>query len=231
MKGHVALNEIAELKWREGDGPNIAFHAQTTDRLLVAGDNGRVFTIGGDKLPGGRGFGEPVRLTIDLEAEAEIIAMFVVRPEDRLLVASSDGRGFVTSGEAVMAETRKGKQLMNLRDKAKVAVLRPVGAGADSIAVIGENRKMLVFKLSELPELGRGSGVQLQRYRDGGLSDVMAFVLEQGISWPLGGESGHIRSETDLTPWRAIRGASGRIAPNGFPRSNRFEPVPDQESQ
>nr|WP_294849208.1 DNA topoisomerase IV subunit A [uncultured Sphingomonas sp.] len=231
MKGHVALSEIADLKWREGDGPSIAFHAQTTDRLLVAGDNGRVFTIGGDKLPGGRGFGEPVRLTIDLEAEAEILAMFVVRPDMRLLVASSDGRGFVTTGEAVMAETRKGKQLMNLRDKAKVQVLSAVPAGADSVAVIGENRKLLVFKLNELPELGRGSGVQLQRYRDGGLSDAMAFVLEGGISWPLGGESGRIRSETDLTPWRAIRGASGRIAPNGFPRSNRFEPVPDQESQ
>ncbi len=226
MRGHVALAEIADLKWREGDGPHIHFHAQTTDRLLVAADNGRVYTLGGDKLPGGRGFGEPIRLTIDLEAEGEIIAMFVVRPEHKLLVASSDGRGFVTTGEATLAETRKGKQLMNLRPKAKVALVRPVGLQADSIAVIGDNRKMLVFKLDELPELGRGSGVQLQRYRDGGLSDAMAFALADGISWPLGGESGRVRSETDLTPWRAIRGASGRIAPNGFPRSNIFEPVP-----
>jgi topoisomerase-4 subunit A len=226
MKGHVALSEMAELKWREGDGPHIHFHAQTTDRLLVAADNGRVYTLGGDKLPGGRGFGEPIRLTIDLEAECEIVAMFVVRPEHKILVASTDGRGFVTTGEATLAETRKGKQLMNLRPKAKVAVVRPVSAQADSVAVIGENRKMLVFKLDELPELGRGSGVQLQRYRDGGLSDVMAFALADGISWPLGGESGRVRSETDLTPWRAIRGASGRIAPNGFPRSNRFEAVP-----
>jgi len=226
MRGHVALSEIADLKWREGDGPHLHFHAQTTDRLLVAADNGRVYTLGGDKLPGGRGFGEPIRLTIDLEAEAEIIAMFVVRPEHKLLLASSDGRGFVTSGEATLAETRKGKQLMNLRPKAKVAVVKPVAGNADSVAVIGENRKMLVFKLDELPELGRGSGVQLQRYRDGGLSDAMAFALADGISWPLGGESGRVRSETDLTPWRAIRGASGRIAPNGFPRSNEFEPVP-----
>ncbi len=226
MKGHVALAEIADLKWREGDGPHIHFHAQTTDRLLVAADNGRVYTLGGDKLPGGRGFGEPIRLQIDLEAESEIIAMFVVRPDSKLLAASSDGRGFVTTGEAVLAETRKGKQLMNLRPKAKVAVVKVVGPQADSVAVIGENRKMLVFKLDELPELGRGSGVQLQRYRDGGLSDAMAFHLADGISWPLGGESGRVRSETDLTPWRAIRGASGRIAPNGFPRSNRFEPVP-----
>ena len=226
MKGHVALHEIADLKWREGDGPHIHFHAQTTDRLLVAADNGRVYTLGGDKLPGGRGFGEPIRLTIDLEAESEIIAMLVVRPDSRLMVASSDGRGFVTTGEAVLAETRKGKQLMNLRPKATMSVLKPVPSGSDSVAVIGENRKMLVFKLDELPELGRGSGVQLQRYRDGGLSDVVAFLLADGISWPLGGDSGRVRSETDLTPWRAIRGASGRIAPNGFPRSNLFEPVP-----
>jgi topoisomerase-4 subunit A len=227
MKGHVAAAEFESLKFREGDelwGRPI--HAQTTDRILIAGDNGRVFTIGGDKLPGGRGFGEPIRLTIDLEAESEIVAMLVVRPELKMLVASSDGRGFVTSGEAVLAETRKGKQLMNLRPKAKMAVVKPVGGQADSVAVIGENRKMLVFKLDELPELGRGSGVQLQRYRDGGLSDAMAFVLADGISWPLGGESGRVRSESDLTPWRAIRGASGRIAPNGFPRSNRFEPIP-----
>ena len=227
MKGHVALHEIADLKWREGDGPHIHFHGQTTDRLLVAADNGRVYTLGGDKLPGGRGFGEPIRLTIDLEAESEIVAMFVVRPDMKMLVASSDGRGFVTTGEAVLAETRKGKQLMNLRPKATMSVAKPVAGGADSIAVIGENRKMLVFKLDELPELGRGSGVQLQRYRDGGLSDAMAFTLADGISWPLGGESGRVRSESDLTPWRAIRGASGRIAPNGFPRSNIFEPVPE----
>ncbi|HEY0628264.1 MAG TPA: DNA gyrase subunit A, partial [Sphingomicrobium sp.] len=227
MRGHLAASEFDSLKFREGDelwGQPI--HAQTTDRILIAADNGRVFTLGGDKLPGGRGFGEPVRLTIDLEAESEIVAMLVVRPDSRLLAASSDGRGFVTSGEAVLAETRKGKQLMNLRPKAKMAVVKPVAAGSDSVAVIGENRKMLVFKLDELPELGRGSGVQLQRYRDGGLSDAMAFALAEGISWPLGGESGRVRSETDLTPWRAIRGASGRIAPNGFPRSNRFEAVP-----
>jgi topoisomerase-4 subunit A len=228
MKGHLAGSEFGTLKFREGDelwGRPI--HAQTTDRILVAADNGRVFTIGGDRLPGGRGFGEPLRLTIDLEAEAEIVAMMVVRPELRLLAATSDGRGFVTSGEAVMAETRKGKQLVNLRAGAKVAVLKAVAGSADGIAVIGENRKLLVFKLDELPELGRGSGVQLQRYRDGGLSDAMAFTIADGIAWPLGGESGRVRTETDLTPWRAIRGASGRIAPNGFPRSNRFEPVVD----
>ncbi|MCY7398217.1 MAG: DNA topoisomerase IV subunit A, partial [Sphingomonas bacterium] len=226
LRGHLGASDVAEMKWREGDGAHLHFHAQTTDKLLVLANNGRGYTLGGDKLPGGRGFGEPLRLTIDLEAEAEVIAMMVVRGDTRLLVATSDGRGFVTSGEAVIAETRKGKQLVNLRPGAKVVLLRAVKASADAIAVIGENRKMLVFRLDELPELARGAGVQLQRYRDGGLSDAIAFAMGDGISWPLGGEGKRVRTESDLTPWRAIRGASGRIAPNGFPRSNRFEPVP-----
>jgi topoisomerase-4 subunit A len=222
MKGHVALEEIKELKWREGDGPFIHFHAQTTDKLALFADNGRVYTLGGDKLPGGRGFGEPVRLQIDLEPEVEIVNLLVVRPDMRLLVASSDGRGFIATGEATLAETRKGKQLVNLRTGGKVAVIRPIPAGADAIAVIGDNRKLLVFALGELPELARGQGVMLQRYRDGGMSDAIALRLEDGLSWALGGESGRIRTETDLGPWRAARGAAGRMPPIGFPRSNRF---------
>jgi topoisomerase-4 subunit A len=222
MRGHVALDDKETLKFREGDALHLAFHAQTTDRLLLVGESGRVYTLGGDKLPGGRGFGEPVRLSIDLPAEVEIAGLFVVRPDMKLLVASSDGRGFVTSGEAVLAETRKGKQLLNLREGAKLAVLKPVPAEADAVAVLGENRKLLLFNLSELPEMGRGSGVQLQRYRDGGLADVTALRMADGLSWSMGGESGRTRTEADLTPWRAIRGASGRMAPLGFPRSNRF---------
>jgi topoisomerase-4 subunit A len=222
MKGHVALEEIKELKWREGDGPFIHFHAQTTDKLALFADNGRVYTLGGDKLPGGRGFGEPVRLQIDLEPEVEIVNLLVVRPDMRLLVASSDGRGFIATGEATLAETRKGKQLVNLRTGGKVAVIRPIPAGADAIAVIGDNRKLLVFALGELPELARGQGVMLQRYRDGGMSDAIAFRLEDGLSWALGGESGRVRTESDLAPWRAARGAAGRMPPIGFPRSNRF---------
>ena len=222
MKGHVALSEVAELKWREGDGPRWHFHAQTTDRLLLLGENGRAYTLGADKLPGGRGFGEPVRLMIDLDGEVGIAAFRVVSPGAKYLVASSDGRGFVTTGEAMLAETRKGKQLVNLRPGAKVAVLRPVPEGADAVAVIGENRKMLLFPLGELPEMARGAGVQLQRYRDGGLSDAVALRMADGLSWPLGGDSGRTRTETDLTPWRAVRGAGGRMAPVGFPRSGKF---------
>jgi topoisomerase-4 subunit A len=223
MKGHVALDEVAEMKWREGDGPFIHFHAQTTDRIALFASNGRVYTLGGDKLPGARGFGEPVRLFIDLDAEVEIVQLLVVRPDLKLLIASTDGKGFVTSGDSTLAETRKGKQLVNLRAGSKVAVIRPISDSADAIAVVGENRKMLVFPLAELPELARGQGVTLQRYRDGGLADVIAFRLADGLSWTLGGETGRVRTETDLGPWRAARGAAGRMPPIGFPRSNRFD--------
>jgi topoisomerase-4 subunit A len=222
MKGHLALDQVADLKWREGDGPFIHFHAQTTDKLALFASNGRVYTLAGDKLPSARGFGEPVRLFIDLDAEVDIVQLLVARPEMKLLVASSNGKGFVTTAEATLAETRKGKQLVNLRPGAKVAVVRAIPDSADAVAVVGENRKMVVFPLSELPELGRGQGVTLQRYRDGGLSDATAFSFAEGLSWALGGESGRTRTETDLNPWRAARGAAGRMPPVGFPRNNRF---------
>src|SRR6478735_5887960 len=197
MKGHVALDDAETLKFREGDALQQIFHAQTTDKLLLAAEDGRVYTLGGDKLPGGRGFGEPVRLLIDLAAEVGIVTLMVVKPDMKLLAAASDGRGFLTSGEATIAETRKGKQLVNLRAGAKVAVVRKIDEGDDAVAVIGENRKMLVFMLSELPELARGQGVTLQRYRDGGLSDITTLRLADGLSWTLGGESARTRTESD----------------------------------
>ncbi len=169
MKGHLALDQVADLKWREGDAPFIHFHAQTTDRLALFASNGRTYTLSGDKLPSARGFGDPVRLFIDLEAEVEIVQLLVLTPEMKLLLASSDGRGFIAAGESTLAETRKGKQLVNLRSRSTLAIARPIPDAADTVAVVGENRKMVVFPLSELPELGRGQGVMLQRYRDGGL--------------------------------------------------------------
>ena len=156
MKGHLALDQVGELKWREGDGPFIHFHAQTTDRLALFASNGRVYTLAGDKLPSARGFGEPVRLFIDLDAEVDIVQLLVARPEMKLLLASSDGKGFRTSGDATLAETRKGKQLVNVRPGARVAVVRPASPDANAVAVIGDNRKMLVFAMSELPELEEG---------------------------------------------------------------------------
>jgi topoisomerase-4 subunit A len=223
MKGHLALDQVGELKWREGDGPFIHFHAQTTDRMALFASNGRVYTLAGDKLPSARGFGEPVRLLVDLDAEVDIVQLLVARPGMKLLIASSDGKGFVASVDSTLAETRKGKQLVNVRPGASVAVVRAIAEGADAVAVVGENRKMVVFPLAELPEMGRGQGVTLQRYRDGGLSDAIAFRLADGLSWALGGESKRTRSETDLSAWRAARGAAGRMPPVGFPRSNRFD--------
>jgi topoisomerase-4 subunit A len=222
MKGHADLAATETLKFKEGDGPAFAFHAQTTDKLLLAGSDGRFYTLGSDKLPGGRGFGEPVRLMIDLTNETGILTLLPYKAGGRLLLATSDGRGFIAEMDEILAETRKGRQVVNVRDKASLRVVRPIPADADSVAVMGENRKLVIFRLTELPVMTRGAGVQLQRYRDGGLSDAIALVLAQGLSWPMGGESGRVRTETDLLPWRAARGASGRMPPQGFPRDNRF---------
>ncbi|RJF90673.1 DNA topoisomerase IV subunit A [Sphingomonas cavernae] len=223
MKGHIDLSSADALKFKEGDGPAHAFHAQTTDKILLAADNGRFYTLAADKLPGGRGFGEPVRLMIDMENETGIIVVLPGTPGGKLLVASSDGRGFVAAVADAVAETRKGKQLVNVRPGAKLKIVRPIPANADYVAAIGENRKLVVFPLGELPEMGRGQGVALQRYRDGGLSDAVAFRFEDGLSWAMGGETGRTRTEADLTPWRVARGAAGRMPPTGFPRDNRFD--------
>ena len=222
MKGHVDLSAADTLKFKEGDGPAFAFHAQTTDKLLLAAGNGRFFTLAADKLPGGRGFGEPVRATIDLDGSVPVVAMLPARIASRLLVAASDGRGFVVPVGDVIAETRKGKTVMTPRVGARLAVVRPVAASDDYVAVIGDNRKLLLFPLAEVPEMGRGQGVQLQRYRDGGMADARTLVFADGLSWPMGGDSGRVRTEADLNPWRAARGAAGRMPPVGFPRDNRL---------
>jgi len=225
LRGHVDLAPAAggaeTLKFKEGDGPAFAFHAQTTDKLLLATADGRFYTLAADKLPGGRGFGEPVKLMVDIEGEGNIVALFKANAGEKLLLASSDGRGFLTSAAGALAETRKGKQIVNLRPGARLAIVRAVGEGHDQVAVIGENRKLVVFALSELPDMARGQGVQLQRYRDGGLADATTFCAAEGLSWPMGGESGRTRTE-DMRPWLAARGAAGRMPPAGFPRTNRF---------
>jgi topoisomerase-4 subunit A len=223
MSGHRDLAAADTLKFKEGDGPLFAFHAQTTDKLLLFAANGRAWTLASDRLPGGRGFGEPVRLLVDIEGDQEIVALLPARADGRLLLASSDGRGFIAKMAEVIAETRKGKQVVNARPGARLRIVRPIAGGADYVAAIGDNRKLVVFPLSELPELGRGQGVQLQRYRDGGLSDAIAFVFAEGLNWTMGGESGRTRSEPDMSPWRTARGAAGRMPPNGFPRDNRFD--------
>ncbi|MDO7842926.1 DNA topoisomerase IV subunit A [Sphingomonas immobilis] len=222
MKGHLDEAGLAAVKFKEGDGPLFSLTAQTTDKILIAAENGRFFTLPADKLPGGRGFGEPVRLMIDLDGSVEIVALTRASIAAKLLVAASDGRGFIVPTADVIAETRKGKTIVNPKPGAKLRIIHAVDPAADFVAVIGENRRMLVFPLSELPEMGRGQGVQLQRYRDGGLADAITFVFASGLSWAMGGDSGRTRTEADLAPWRAARGAAGRMPPNGFPRDNRF---------
>ena len=222
MRGHVDLASAETLKFKEGDGPAFAFHAQTTDKLLLAAENGRFYTLGADKLPGGRGFGEPVRASIDLEGATGIVALLPARAAAKLLVVASDGRGFVAPTADLLAETRKGKTVVTPRPGARLKLVRPVRPADDYVAAIGDNRKMLVFPLAELAEMSRGQGMQLQRYRDGGLADATTFVFADGLSWPMGGDSGRQRTEADLGPWRAARGAAGRMPPTGFPRDNRF---------
>ncbi|MGE3395476.1 MAG: DNA topoisomerase IV subunit A [Sphingomonas sp.] len=222
MKGHVELGNPEALKFKEGDGLAFLFHALTTDKLLLASTGGRFYTLAADRLPGGRGFGEPVKAMIDIEGEGNVVALFPASRAEKLLLASSDGRGFVTPAAGAVAETRKGKQIMNLRPGARLKVVRPIGAPDDYAAVVGENRKLVVYPLAELPEMGRGQGVQLQRYRDGGLSDATSFPFAEGLSWAMGGDAGRTRTETDMNPWRTARGAAGRMPPQGFPRDNRF---------
>jgi topoisomerase-4 subunit A len=159
---------------------------------------------------------------VDIEGDGDIAALLKAVPGTKLLLASSDGRGFVTPAAGAIAETRKGKQVVNLRPGARLKVVRPIGPDDDYVAVVGENRKLVAYPLSELPEMSRGQGVQLQRYRDGGLSDATGFKLAAGLSWEMGGQSGRTRTEADLSLWRTARGAAGRPAPNGFPRDNRF---------
>jgi topoisomerase-4 subunit A len=216
-RGHLPLDQ--EQKFKDGDGPAFAFHAETTDRILLMGSNGRFYTLAAANLPGGRGMGEPVRLMVDLPNEAEIVAMLIHRPGARLIVASGEGDGFVVPAEEVLAQTRAGKVVLSLREGARARVARFVSG--DHVAVVGENRKLLVFPLSELPEMARGKGVRLQKYKDGGLSDATTFALAEGLRWK--DPAGRTRTESDLTEWLGARAGSGRMAPRGFPRDNRFD--------
>ncbi len=222
LKGHADLAAGDAVKFKEGDGPGFAFHAHTTDKIIVAASDGRFYTLGADKLPGGRGFGEPLRLMIDLGEGVEIITMMAWRPETKLLVAASDGRGFIVESADILAETRKGRQVLNPKDKARLAIVRVLAPDEDMIAVIGENRKLLVFGCDELPVMGRGQGVALQKYKDGGLSDARGFVMAEGLSWAMGGTTARTRTESDLSFWKGARGSAGRLPPTGFPRDNRF---------
>jgi len=218
MKGHLAPD--AEIKYREGDEERFRFHAQTTDRLLALASDGRVYTLEGDKLPGGRGAGEPIRLAADIAADAEIMALMIAPAEGKMLMATSDGRGFLAPAAGLSAQTRAGRQVLNVTAPAKAVIMYPVPADADSIAVVGENRRLLIFATEDLPEMGRGKGVILQRYKGGGLADAIAFKLEDGLKWSAAGD--RTRHETDLAAWQGKRASAGTPPPFGFPKPPKF---------
>ena len=219
--GHVPLDQ--EFKYKEGDALAFILHAQTTDKLLIAAGNGRFYTLGCDKLPGARGFGEPVRSMIDLEADTGIVAMVVHKPGARLLLASSIGKGFVAETDELLAETRKGRQVVNLKGDTVLRVIREIAPDHDHVACVGDNRKLIVFNLEEMPVMARGQGVMLQRYRDGGLSDATTFSLADGLSWQMGGSGERTRTENEIWQWKVARGAAGRMPPQGFPKNNTFD--------
>ena len=219
-KGHLPID--GDFKFKEGDGPAFALHAQTTDKLLIAVDNGRFYTLGADKLPGARGFGEPVRTMLDIDPDAQIVAVLPHRAGGQLLLAANTGRGFVAEMDELLAETRKGRGVVTTKPDVHLTVVREVAPEHDHVAVIGDNRKLVIFALSEVPVLAKGQGVALQRYRDGGMADAITLKLDEGLSWPMGGDSGRTRTEKDLIPWKVARGAAGRLPPNGFPRDNKF---------
>jgi topoisomerase-4 subunit A len=231
MKGHVDLSARADFKFKEGDGPAFAFHTQTTDKILIATANGRFYTLGADKLPGARGFGEPVSTMIDMEAGNDIVAVFPAVADGRMLLAATTGKGFIARISDVIAETRKGRGVVTLKPGARLKVVRlapPETADEDAlrdqyVAVVGDNRKLVVFPMTEIPEMSKGQGVTLQRYKDGGLADAICFRMSEGLSWAMGGDSGRMRTENDMSLWRVARGAAGRLPPQGFPRNNQFD--------
>jgi topoisomerase IV subunit A len=218
------VSDLSGVAFKADDGPKFAFPAETTSKCLVFATNGRFYTLDAAKLPGGRGHGEPIRLFADLEQEADVVAVFRHQGGRKFLVASTEGRGFVVPEDECLANTRKGKQVLNVAmpDEARaIAVVE-----GELVAAIGDNRKMLVFPLEQVPEMTRGRGVRLQRYKDGGLSDVKAFKVEEGLSWTDAAGRAFSLTLKELADWRGNRADAGRLAPKGFPRSNTFSQLP-----
>jgi topoisomerase-4 subunit A len=218
LKGHVP--DLSGVAFKGDDALKTAFFTETTAKVLVFAGNGRFFTLDASKLPGGRGFGDPIRLLIDLEEGYDIVTALPYKAGSKLLVASSDGRGFVAPADEVVANTRKGKQVLNVDSKTR-AVLCTEAAG-DHVAMIGENRKLLVFPIGQLPEMGRGKGVRLQRYKDGGVSDGKVFAMKDGLTWKDSSGRTWTVEKADLRDWIGNRAEAGRLPPKGFPKNNRF---------
>ncbi|HYA73134.1 MAG TPA: DNA topoisomerase IV subunit A [Roseiarcus sp.] len=219
MKGHVA--DLSGATFKGDDALRTSFFAETTSKILVLAGDGKVFTLDAAKLPGGRGAGEPIRLMADLDEGADIVAVWPHAPGEKMLVATSDGRGFVVGQDEMLSSTRKGRALVNVDAPAKARLAVP--AAGDHVAVIGENRKILVFPLSQVPEMARGKGVRLQRYKDGGLSDARVFALAHGMTWRDSAGRTFTIGKADLKDWTGARAEAGRLPPKGFPKNNRFE--------
>jgi topoisomerase-4 subunit A len=216
LKGHV--KDLTSLSFKTGDNLKTAFFAETTSKILVVASNGRVFTLEASKLPSGRGQGEPIRLAIDLEESADIVAIVTYRSGAKRLIAGSDGRGFIVPEDEVVASTRKGRQVLNVDGDVVTKLFVPVEG--DTVAIVGENRKLLLFPLAQVAEMGRGKGVRLQRYKDGGVADIKVFTMAEGLTWT--DSSGRTWTVTDLLEWLGNRADAGRLPPKGFPRTNRF---------
>nr|WP_176024211.1 DNA topoisomerase IV subunit A [Brucella pseudintermedia] len=218
MKGHLA--DFSTLAFKEGDKLKLAFHAETTDKLLFFTTGGKFFTIGANTLPGGRGHGEPIRILVDMENDQDILTAFVHDPAAKLLLVSHEGNGFIVPESEAVANTRKGKQVMNVKAPDEAKLCQRVSG--DHIAVVGENRKMVVFPLSDIPEMTRGKGVRLQKYKDGGVSDVRTFAIAEGLTWQDSADRTFNRSKEELVEWIGVRASAGRLVPKGFPRSGKF---------
>ncbi|WP_275790268.1 DNA topoisomerase IV subunit A [Pararhizobium gei] len=218
LKGHIS--DVKTLQFKEGDGLKLFFPASTTDRIVIVTTGGKAYTLGGDKLPGGRGHGEPLRIIVDMENDQDVLTAFVHDPQRKLLISSAAGNGFVVPEADMVANTRKGKQIMNVAmpDEAKLVI--PVKG--DHVAIVGENRKMLVFPLAQIPEMGRGKGVRLQRYKDGGVSDIRCFAIADGLTWADSAGRSFVKTKDELIEWLGDRATAGRAVPKGFPRSGKF---------
>ncbi|MGB6503622.1 MAG: DNA topoisomerase IV subunit A [Xanthobacteraceae bacterium] len=219
LRGQVS--DLSSLAFKADDRLKLAFFAETTSKLLVFATNGRFYTIDAAKLPGGRGHGEPTRLFIDLEQDADVVTVFRYQGGRKLLVASRQGRGFIVPEDEGLANTRKGKQVLNVKSPDAACAVAP--AAGELVAAIGENRKMLIFPIDQVPEMTRGRGVRLQRHKDGGLSDITTFEVEKGLSWT--DSAGRVFNLTlkELADWRGSRADAGRLAPRGFPKTNKFD--------
>ena len=214
LKGHQEQSK--DDKYREGDRARFWFSAQTTDQIMLLATDGRFFTLDGSKLPSGRGNGEAIRSFIDLPPEADIVTMFVHVPGRKLLVAATSGHGFITNEDEAVAMTKNGKRVMNVKPGVEAASCRT--ASGDHVAVVGENRKLLIFKIDEVPEMARGQGVFLQRYKDGVLVDACAFTWKDGLK----DENGRLFEPSELKEWRGERAQAGRIVPRGWSRGGKF---------